>query len=346
MVFNLANRTWLLAGLLCVVAFSAAAQGGVSSGQASPFAVPGDEGQGQSTANPFSDNANFADEIQAPSSLFSRGRPAATLPPPQIISPDMNRVLQNRKNWALMTPEEILGVATPEQILGVKKPEDLATSSLTPEQRFLRRQDAPSAESNNQNNDPSSSSRWSLTKDPNSPNSSDNSDNSGMLAPQDSTGDSPFANFNRMLNSSSGKSPFDRPKNNGNWIQAPVQTADSVKAMRDQAAEMDRFKRLLDPGEAVSRPMTVLPEYKFDFPASLPAASDNPFAKKRLAPSSYSSSLSPIESPFAKPIGLAPLPGIATEAPKKVEAPPAWAPKPPPWMSQQPNPFAMPQPKL
>ena len=343
MVFNLANRTWLLAGMLCAVAFSVAAQGGVSSGQASPFAAPGDEGQGQPAANPFSDNANLADEIQAPSSLFNQGRPAAPLPPPQLISPDMNRVLQNRKNWALMTPEEILGVATPEQILGVKKPEDLITGSLTPEQRFLRRQDVPSAESNNQGNDPSSSSRWSLTKNPDD---LENSDNSGMLAPQDSTGDSPFANFNRMLNSSSGKSPFDRPKNGGNWIQAPVQTADSAKATREQDAEMERFRRLLDPGAAANRPAMVLPDDKFDFPSSASASSANPFAKKRPAPSPYLSSFSATENAFAKPIGLTLLPGIATEAPKKAEAPPSWAPKPPPWMSQQPNPFALPQPKL
>ena len=342
MVFSWANRTWLLAGRFCAVALSAAAQGGVPSGQASPFAVPGDEGQEQPAANPFSDNPNFADEVQAPSSLFGRG-PAAPLPPPQVISPDVNRVLQNRKNWALMTPEEILGVTTPEQILGVKKPEDLINGSLTPEQRFLRRQDAASAESNNQNNDASSSARWSLTKNPDDSGSSDNSD---LLAPPDSTGDSPFVNFNRQMSSSAGKSPFGRPNGNGNWIQAPVQTADSAKATKEQDAEMERFRRLLDPAETVNRPVAVMPGYKFDFPSSPSAASDNPFAKKRPAPSQYTSSLSAMENPFTRPVGLTPLPGIATEAPKKAEAPPSWAPKPPPWMSQEPNPFVLPQPKL
>ncbi len=324
--------------MLCVVAVSAAAQGGVPSSQASPFAAPSDEGLGQPAANPFSDNPNFSDEVQAPGSLFGR-QPGPPLPPPQI-SPDMNRVLQNRKNWALMTPEEILGVTTPEQVLGVKKPEDMLTDSLTPEQRFLLRQEAPSAEATNQNFDGSSPFRWSLTKEP------DNSDNSGMLMPTDPNGDSPFANFNRSLNGSAGKSLFGRPGSGGNWIQAPAQTPDAAKAMREQAEEMERFKRLLNPGEDAAKPVAVLPEYKFDFPSSLPADSDNPFAKKRPAPSSFSSSLSPVESPFARPIGLVPLPGIATEAPKKAEVPAAWAPKPPPWMSEQPNPFALPQPKL
>jgi hypothetical protein len=50
--------------------------------------------------------------------------------------------LNARKNWMWMTPEEILGVPTRDEILGL--PPDPNEKDLTPEQRFLKRQQSAS----------------------------------------------------------------------------------------------------------------------------------------------------------------------------------------------------------
>src|SRR5882672_7132159 len=70
--------------------------------------------------------------FNAPSPLFGR-RPTASfdiLPGaqrPAPISPEQalqwQKFLDKKKNWTLMTPEEILGVPTPEKILGILDPD-------------------------------------------------------------------------------------------------------------------------------------------------------------------------------------------------------------------------------
>jgi hypothetical protein len=65
--------------------------------------------------------------------------PAAPLPVPDN---SLRESLNARKNWMFMTPEEILGVPTPEKILGL--PEDPSERDLTPEQKFLKRQEQAS----------------------------------------------------------------------------------------------------------------------------------------------------------------------------------------------------------
>ena len=67
---------------------------------------------------------DLANAVQSPDAEFGRrvrnGAPAA---PPPAISPaqvqQMQRLLDERKNWALLTPEQILGLPTQEKILGI-----------------------------------------------------------------------------------------------------------------------------------------------------------------------------------------------------------------------------------
>lgn len=333
MDFRFANLTWLLAGAVCIAAFSAASQGGVQPAQAPLFANPGDGAQ--TPVDPFTDTGSYANTVQAPT-FGLNSRPAGPLPPVQNFSPQLNQLLQDRKNWALMTPEEILGVSTPEEILGVKKPEDIEQSSYTPEERFLLRQDASSAKATAEDG-ANNFSHWSLTK---TPDSSVGTSQPGM--PNDSS----FSDFSRLLNASSSN-PFKRQDNSGNGIQAPAQAANTAKANLEQQAAMERFRQLLDPDPAPSKPVATSPGYRFDSSSATPG---DAYLKAR---ASYDplynplgASVSPLRDNAEKPIGITPLPGIATQPPKKLETPPSWTPKPPPWLSHEPNPFVLPQPKL
>lgn len=323
-----AKPGWWMALVFCAAALSASAQGGASSSQTGLFASPGDGTEDSSVSSPFADSDNFADQIQAPTSLFNN-RAAAPLPAPM---PEVNQVLEERKNWALMTPEEILGLKTPEEILGVKKAEDIEQGSLTPEERFLLRQDTPATGATNGYSTDDKTSRWWLTKGPEDPD---------FLTPQQTEENSSLADFNRLISATPNKGPFAARNNSGNWIQAPVSTGDSEKADAEQQAEMERFRQMLDPGAAFEKPATAMTDNRFGFSD----AGQDPYQKVRAA-NRAATSLSTVEDDVAKPVGLTPLPGLATEPPKKLDTTPTWAAKPPPWLSEQPNPFAIPPPKL
>src|SRR5580693_8522200 len=65
--------------------------------------------------------------------------PGAQTPTP--VSPEQvmewQKLLDNKKNWTLLTPEEILGVPTAEKILGLPEPDD--EKNLTVTERYLKR---------------------------------------------------------------------------------------------------------------------------------------------------------------------------------------------------------------
>ena len=84
--------------------------------------------------------------LSAPVSLFhSRGPAFDDLPggsQPVILndnSTQWKNFLNQRKNWSLLTPKEILSVPTPESILGLPDAQD--ELGLSVEQRYLQRRD-------------------------------------------------------------------------------------------------------------------------------------------------------------------------------------------------------------
>ena len=131
MGFSFANLTrWLLiAGVALAVAYSAEAQhAGRRPGQAILFSSADDDGVSSNmpslTAKPPG-LLDFANAVQSPPRNSGDSSGAEPLPEPQTpaISPaqaqQMQRLLDERKNWALLTPEQILGLPTPEKILGI-----------------------------------------------------------------------------------------------------------------------------------------------------------------------------------------------------------------------------------
>ncbi len=325
--------TMLLAGAVCAVALTAAAQGGAPEGGSVIFSGPGaDNAQGMfgnKTSSDKGDGPDASDEVQAPGSFFAK-RPAPALPP--VFSPDVDRVLQERKSWALMTPEEIMGVATPEKILGITKSGDSSINSLSPENHFLQDQTTSSFATNSMASE-GSATHWSWSKD------TDNASTGDALR------ESAFVNFNRPWTPSTtpANNPFSS-FNSGFGAGQRMSEDDSEKSKLTQQADLERFRQMLNTGSTMNQPANTTPGYKFIY-SSTPEP--DAFEKAQLGNNPSGSSLSTVEDDIMKPTGIAPLPGLATEAPKKTEVTPAWAPKPPPWLSsQQPNPFVLAKPKL
>ncbi len=125
---NLTLRLFL-AGLALAVACSAEAQhAGRRPGQAILFSSADDDDVSSnmpSLAAKPPGMLDFENAVQSPAPKFSgasdNGAPG---PPPPAISPaqvqQMQQQLDERKNWALLTPEQILGLPTQAKILGIQ----------------------------------------------------------------------------------------------------------------------------------------------------------------------------------------------------------------------------------
>jgi hypothetical protein len=245
--YSSALKLWLAAGLAAgVMTFSATAQ---NDGQSIIFSAPGDENINQNTGNQNnnlipSDNAQS--KLPAAAGAFNRGVSASFDPLPGsqgFFAPQMSaqqqRQRENQKNWTLLTPEEIMGLPAPdektsEQIYGV------AAKNLTPEQRYLLRQDraAAGAATNTLN-------AWGANSNPfGQPDANDLS-----AQPDSGAGFGPPKTLNGIF--ASKTSMFDRA--NSPDAQKPVSPwassfnlpSTAATPSDAQMASMDRFRALL-----------------------------------------------------------------------------------------------------
>ena len=130
----------LAVGLLGVAGFSVPAQ------QTIIFSKPSDLPANK--ANAFLPGIERrAGDYNAPHSLFNDYTPDFPLPKPVVFqnnnSASVREALDKRKNWTLLTPEQILGIQTPEQILGV--PDKNRDKKLSLEEQFLLRESQTAA---------------------------------------------------------------------------------------------------------------------------------------------------------------------------------------------------------
>ncbi|HEY2328245.1 MAG TPA: hypothetical protein VGI63_00330, partial [Verrucomicrobiae bacterium] len=66
---------------------------------------------------------------------YTSGSPGPAAQPMNDAS--VQDALNRRKNWTMLTPEQIMGVQTPEQIMGI--PDKTGEGKLSLEEQFLRR---------------------------------------------------------------------------------------------------------------------------------------------------------------------------------------------------------------
>jgi hypothetical protein len=354
MNFRRANfRMPVLAGALSAVFLSAVAQNGAPpSTKAIIFSAPAGENAASnapSLAPQLSYRPDFANELRAPVSVFGIQGPSLPLPAPQN-APTLSRteaqrlqkMRDERENWALMTPEEILGVDTSRNTLRTPEQEaaDNQEQNLTVVERFLERQQQSHAAVTNGYSSGNSSSGWDFSRHQGGLTNGNPSNPARIglpTAPQI---------LDRFLNGSPANNPFAGQTGNrsADWFKSLGLPPQPAAPTPEQLAERERFRQLLDPGSYSGAPAKSPPGG--EFLSSLRPLSDmTPNQTPAVNP--VGATFAPLSSGISRPAGLAPLPGITgtTNWPSSADRP-AWAPQPPPWLVQTPQPFILPQRKF
>ena len=296
----------------------------------------------------LSDRPNFANELRAPVSVFTpptRFLPLATRPPVPARSraetQRLKKLLEERENWALLTPEEILGLDMPENTL--RTPGQAGADNqkeLTVEERFLERQrHSHMAVTNGYRNDDSSSGWVSIRNQA-------GLTNAGWLDPARMGLPGAAQIWDRFLNNTPANRLFagQNEDQSARWFKSLGLPPQPAAPTPEQLAERERFKQLLDPDSSFNATANTLSGDKF-FPSPRPLSDTAP--NKTPAMNPVVPSLGSLSSGIGRPSGLTPLPGIAGPTNAQPSAAlPAWAPQPPPWLVQTPQPFTMPQRKF
>ena len=325
---------------LCLVSFvslgwTAAAQQNIETPQSSVFdSTNADTSSPPGLAAPDQESSHPASDFDAPRSLFDHG-PSANFQPlpgaPTTVIPSANtarrqRLLDQQKNWSLMTPAQILGVTTPAEILGIADPNE--NSALTPEERFLQNQERlqRQAGAGATNAFSRSQTLWH-NQDPNEALFHPVDGGNTVGDPKDATGDSLAGAEQRFSSLRSARPDADStltPKSLSAW-SSPFQSLDeSRKATPAQLEGMDRFRALMDP-PLPAKPAVGSPSFQ---PV---AAAVDPFMQTGPAFNPAGHTFTPLGNDITRPVGLTPLAGITGPVPaRKPASRPAQA---PPWMS-------------
>jgi hypothetical protein len=324
MDFRVANLKWLpVAAALSAAVWPAVAQNGATpAGQAILFSTPaGDSAASNTTtlASPDSGLRDFDNQFRSPASLFNAAPPEQfSLPSggPAISGSRARRLQKNaedQKDWALLTPAEILGVTSPEEILAGDTQDK---EHKSPSERFLARQQMVATNSFFNDNQ---SSRWILSKDRDDASAS----GSARFGVPDAA-----QLLNRFGSALPDNNPF-APRNQDDWFKP--QSPAVPKPNLEQIAAMERFRQLLNSGSSADA-LEKSSGSKFlssQEPPLDPNLEALPVANR------FGASYTPLSGSFNKPTGLTPLPGITQPIVTPVLTP-SWAPKPPPWLTDNP----------
>jgi hypothetical protein len=246
------------------------------------------------------------------------------------------KVLNERKNWALMTPEQIMGIPTPESILGIPDPKEDPKLSL--EERFLQRQDRQSQMMASNNLVRANPYLWN--NDAAAAGVFQGSDGNGpldKLAP-----DRPQVGSGLRANPAPFITPTPRPVVGGvpvadNIWASPFGSPEPLpKPTPNQLAGMETFRALLD----TAPPPAPTPAASTF--SSQPAPAVDPFLQQSSTPfNPVGSAPSAVASSITRPAGLTPLSGVMAPPPPRPKPPPLV--QTPPWMSQTPTMGTFPQ---
>jgi hypothetical protein len=280
--------------------------------------------------------------LQAPDSAFNLQAPndLPALPPPTANAPQdprMKKLLEERKNWTLMTPAEIFGVAPTDELL--QPPERDATGrekNPTQLERYLDRENRLRGSLTNSWQNDLDHSPWNFSRDQDSLNPHDPAGGSLTDAAQ---------KLSRILNNLRNEGgAANLNDNNYDWDSfSPPTPPAPAKPDLEQVAAMDRFRQLLDPSPAPAAEPSPDSTF-FSAPKTGPVLDPN-ITQPDFVPNPAGASFVPLTSGIGKPAGLTPLPDMITPGITPA-AVPAWAPRPPPWLIQGPQPYVMPQRKF
>lgn len=350
MGFSFANLTrWLLtAGVAVAVAYAAEAQhAGRRPGQSILFSsADGDDvSSNMPSLTPKPPGLlDFANAVQSPA--LKSGAESEPLPEPQapVISPAqaqrMQRLLDERKNWALLTPEQILGLPTQDKILGIPDRDALGQpKNATVMEQYNERQKQARARANNDYYGAADSApRWGGAG------SQDLQLNPGIWP---STGGRPgnLALMNQAFDGTQDNPAAPVQASKSGWSKPFSLPTASPGPTSEQKAALQQFQQLLQPrslpGDSAKTPALGAPIF------SASSTAPSPPSGQQFPAIPVGASFTPLSSGIGLPTGVAPLPGLLGQnntAPALLT--PEWKPQPPPWLSSGPQPGAIPQRKF
>jgi hypothetical protein len=331
------KRLLLLVGVAGAMVLSVRAQQG---GEPIIFSSPVGGGV-SSNLTRLSAPVDVPDTFQAAPSGFDVNLPSGGAPPlatvPSAVSISEGQQLQNllnpKKDWTLMTPEEIMGLTSPEKIFQVP---DRDTIGLRKNPNALELQNGSEFEATNGFSPDNSDSAWRFSRNrdfqPDADTPNPVSDHLGSIP----------TSLSQLFNNAPQRDDNFAGQNAGANLWKPIggsfplPTPDST-----QPTKMDQFKQLLgaDPRTPVETPAA-----RSSSGASFSSSSDDNFGQPAVNP--VGASYTPLTSGIGTPTGLAPLPTITGQNSIQPAITPAWTPQAPPWMSQGPQPFVIPQRKF
>ncbi|MDE3067948.1 MAG: hypothetical protein KGJ60_10415 [Verrucomicrobiota bacterium] len=328
------RRLVFLGGVALAMSPAARAQDG---GQPILFSVPEGGNAPPHSAQPTGTSSGLANAVQAPFSLGgnSSGGGAAPPPPP----PRASRPSSNGNDWALMTPEEILGVAmTPEKILQVPMSGAAAQAqSLTPMERFAARQMQA------EEHDSSAASLWPALSGGKA------GGHSSLLPPAGPDGSpagySPVLSHFMDATPAPDQNAFTGQRESGGWSKlfgtAAAAPASPDAAQQLQQTDLNRVRNLLEPAPA---PVAAAAEPDMAAFAS-PNASHKPVLSQSPA-DLVGTAYTPLARELGRPADLPALSGNRNQKTAPSTQTSAQSRPLPPWLIQGPQPFVMPQRKF
>ena len=328
----------LLVVVLSALITTACAQ---TAGRAIIFSSPeSDAGQsGKFSLQPVNPQLTlFHDTAQAPVQLFDFS-PPNDLPPAPVLPvflPQqrmMQKLMGERQNWILMTPEEILGVTATDKTLQPQERDALGNEiKSTQLERFLQRERQLRNSPTNGWHNERAASPWNFERNPDSGDKPD----FGHDNPAEAT-----RGFARLLNGQRNQDETAAPRQNSFWDAASQPSSPATtRADEDQLAAMDRFRQLLNPSPVE----TSQPSSDSQLLMTPKPTVDPFFTRPDFIPNPAGASFTPLSTGIARPTGLTPLPDAVTSLLPSVAAP-ARKLQLPPWLLQGPQPFVISQPK-
>ena len=277
-----------------------------------------------------------AGQYNAPKQLFSLPD-EPSLPPPQLSpmpSQSLRDALNKRKNWTLMTPEEIIGLPTPEKILGL--PDPTGDDKRTVVENFLRRHDRETAFS--ATNALRHFDGSLLRNEANPFTAHDPRDPNGDFSKPDARVDTGSRKYFDRLVTSPAEPSFGAGQNaDSAWSSAFAQPAPLPKPNVEQIAAMERFRAIMEPSAPPEKTPVAT---RF---STAPATAANPEQPGLSLFNPLGKSFTSLQSSISRPTGITPLPSLTSP-----HFQPATPKKPltqlPPWLSKDPksleNPFS------
>lgn len=286
-----------------------------------------------SLAPAYSPLTGAADSVRAPS-MDLNTPPNGAMPEPGPMpsleqAAQMQQQLDKEKNWALLTPEEILGIPTAEKLFGLPETNaegQIDNGSESLEQRYLERQEK--RDNAMTNNGFATLSQWNL------PTGATNVAMAAVVAIGENSEGlqglfftplavNPAQNQNHLAG---GAGLF------GLGSPPPTVTAPST----EQVAEDEAFQKLITPYQPAP---PAAPPVEMGSSSSSPSMPDTMLAKPQANP--IGASFVPLSGNINAAAGANPMPTLIplTNAPIA----PEWKPQMPPWLDPTPQPGEIPR---